>query len=183
MVNWLRPRRNLRGFTIVEIMIVMAVAGVIMVVVLGAVPQAQRNQRNNSRKALAQRLMSSLENYNANNQGSYPFVGVNGTWVSCNNQSGGGGNCGDWFSQYVSNEKIKISDPSSGNNIAINYSNSTANPTPSQWTPGNVYIGVGDVCSSASLAAGQSLGSATSKQFAMVVELENTGAWYCTDNR
>lgn len=38
------------GFTIIEVMIVLAVAGLIMAIVLVAIPQLQRSQRNTSRK-------------------------------------------------------------------------------------------------------------------------------------
>ena len=42
--------KNQQGFTIVEVMIVLAIAGLILAVVFVAVPALQRNQRNNARR-------------------------------------------------------------------------------------------------------------------------------------
>ena len=42
-------KRN-QGFTIIEVMIVLAIAGLIMLIVFLAVPALQRNQRNTARK-------------------------------------------------------------------------------------------------------------------------------------
>lgn len=48
------------GFTIIEIMIVLAIAGLILLVVLLAVPALQRNARNTERKADVARLAAVL---------------------------------------------------------------------------------------------------------------------------
>jgi len=45
----LLTRRNQSGFTIIEVMIVLAIAGVIMLALFLAVPALQRNSRNNQR--------------------------------------------------------------------------------------------------------------------------------------
>jgi prepilin-type N-terminal cleavage/methylation domain-containing protein len=61
-----------RGFTIIEVMIVLAIAGLIMVVVLIAVPQLQRSQRNNATIAILDRVFTEMSNYASNNQGRFP---------------------------------------------------------------------------------------------------------------
>ena len=63
---------NMKGFTIIEVMIVLAIAGLIIAVVLVAVPQLQRNQRNEARRSILNRIKTEIDNYSGNNQGKYP---------------------------------------------------------------------------------------------------------------
>ncbi|MBI1952441.1 prepilin-type N-terminal cleavage/methylation domain-containing protein [Candidatus Saccharibacteria bacterium] len=51
---------NKKGFTIIEIMIVLAVASLIMLIVFLAVPALQRNARNTNRTADATKIASSV---------------------------------------------------------------------------------------------------------------------------
>jgi prepilin-type N-terminal cleavage/methylation domain-containing protein len=59
-----------QGFTIIEVLIVLAIAGLIMVVVFLAIPNLQKSQRNNSRKTDANNLLSAFSDYLSNNGGS-----------------------------------------------------------------------------------------------------------------
>lgn len=61
-----------KGFTIIEVLIVLAIAGVIMLVVFLAVPALQRNSRNNQRKNDVVRLVSQLRETVTNNSGQTP---------------------------------------------------------------------------------------------------------------
>lgn len=69
--------RKQQGFTIIEVMIVLAIAGLIMVVVLIAIPQLQRNQRNSARTADASRLGTAIQNWVTNNNGAVFTAGAN----------------------------------------------------------------------------------------------------------
>jgi prepilin-type N-terminal cleavage/methylation domain-containing protein len=60
------------GFTIIEIMIVLVIAGLILLIVFLAVPALQRNARNTSRKADASAVASSFTEYLNNNNGVLP---------------------------------------------------------------------------------------------------------------
>ena len=60
------------GFTIIEVLIVLAIAGLIMVAVFTAVPALQRSSRNNQRKSAASQIMASISSYVANHNGSLP---------------------------------------------------------------------------------------------------------------
>lgn len=60
------------GFTIIEVLIVLAIAGLIMLIVFLAVPALQRNARNTSRKSDAASLGSAIAEYVNNNDGQVP---------------------------------------------------------------------------------------------------------------
>lgn len=65
-------KKTQEGFTIIEVMIVLAIAGLILVVVLIAVPQLQKNQRNQARQSLASRIVTEINNFTGNNAGLPP---------------------------------------------------------------------------------------------------------------
>ncbi len=64
------------GFTIIEVMIVLAIAGLIMAIVFLAIPALQRNNRNTQRKSDVARIGGLINDYVANNQGSLPTAGI-----------------------------------------------------------------------------------------------------------
>jgi len=66
------------GFTIIEVMIVLAIAGLIMLIVFLAVPALQRNARNTQRKNDVGAIASGIANYIDNNGGTLP-ASVGGT--------------------------------------------------------------------------------------------------------
>ena len=70
------PRQQ-RGFTIIEVMIVLAIAGLIFGIIFLAVPALNRNKRNMARKSDVARLISLVEEYRVHNAqiGSAPFQG------------------------------------------------------------------------------------------------------------
>ena len=70
MLKNLLRKRSEKGFTIIEVMIVLAIAGLILVVVLVAVPQLQRNQRNSARRNDASRVATAVSNWVSNNNGA-----------------------------------------------------------------------------------------------------------------
>jgi prepilin-type N-terminal cleavage/methylation domain-containing protein len=86
---------NSQGFTIVEVLIVLAIAGLILLIVLLAVPALQRNAGNTNRKNDASAIAAAVSEYEDNNSGAAPgFIGTNanaGTWELC--AAGDTGNC------------------------------------------------------------------------------------------
>lgn len=60
------------GFTIIEVMIVLAIAGLILLIVFLAVPALQRNSRNTGRTSEASRFASAVANFVSNNGGTVP---------------------------------------------------------------------------------------------------------------
>lgn len=65
-------KKRQKGFTLIEVVIVLAIAALIILVVLQAVSAAQKSQRDNTRKQEAARVSSFLTQYASNNGGKYP---------------------------------------------------------------------------------------------------------------
>lgn len=70
-----------KGFTIIEVMIVLAIAGLIMLVVFLAVPALQRSQRNNARNGDANRVSASVVGFVANNNSRTPGNSTAGAYT------------------------------------------------------------------------------------------------------
>lgn len=62
-----------QGFTIIETMIVLAIAGLIMLIVFLAVPALQRSTRNTQRKNDAGNALTAIGTYVSNNNGALPY--------------------------------------------------------------------------------------------------------------
>lgn len=67
-------KKKTEGFTIVEVMIVLAIAGLILLVVLLAVPALNRNARNNRRRTDVTALLGAINEYSNNSSGELPGV-------------------------------------------------------------------------------------------------------------
>lgn len=65
-------KNNNKGFTIIEVMIVLAIAALILLIVLLAVPALQRSSRNTQRKNDATAISSAVANIVSNNGGTAP---------------------------------------------------------------------------------------------------------------
>jgi len=72
MLKQLQKRKAETGFTIIEVLVVLAIAGLIMVVVFLAVPALQRSGRNNALNTSANNILAAVGNYVTNNGGSLP---------------------------------------------------------------------------------------------------------------
>jgi prepilin-type N-terminal cleavage/methylation domain-containing protein len=60
------------GFTIIEVLIVLMIAGLIMLIVFLAVPALQRSSRNTQRKNDASRIATAANEFVSNNNGTMP---------------------------------------------------------------------------------------------------------------
>ena len=64
--------KSKKGFTIIEVVLVLAIAGLIFLMVFVALPALQRSQRDTQRRDDMARFMSQLSQYQANNNGQVP---------------------------------------------------------------------------------------------------------------
>jgi len=67
---------NKKGFTIIEVVLVLAIAGLIFMMVFIALPALQRSQRDTQRSNDMSRVVTALNQYQANNRGAIPTNGV-----------------------------------------------------------------------------------------------------------
>jgi prepilin-type N-terminal cleavage/methylation domain-containing protein len=74
--------RREQGFTIIEVMIVLAIAALILLAVFLAIPNLQRASRNSGRKADAGRIGTAATNFAGNNNGSLPTTAADGTTIT-----------------------------------------------------------------------------------------------------
>ncbi len=75
-------KKTEKGFTIIEVALVLAIGALIFLVVFLAVPALQRNQRNDARKRDISNIVEAIHDYNANHPTSPfdkgPVYGVGG---------------------------------------------------------------------------------------------------------
>lgn len=71
-----------KGFTIIEVLIVLAIAGLIMLIVFLAVPALQRNSRNTQRRNDVSGMLGVYQEAVNNNNGAVP-ASCNGSTAGC----------------------------------------------------------------------------------------------------
>lgn len=98
------------GFTILEVLIVLAVGGIILLIVFQAIPTLTRNARNNQRKQDVAAILEAVSHYELNNSGAMP--------ADC---GGGGGDteCTDSTKVLGNTELNYYQNPSASGNVSI----------------------------------------------------------------
>lgn len=156
-----------QGFTIIEVVLVLAIAGLIFLIVFLALPALQRSQRDTQRKNDLSRFMSQLTQYQSNKQGALP-----GTTATAWNTN--------FVSVYLTNNGQTFNDPSTGNTYVLTVAASPATGTAPSFNPnpGSVNVYYGAVCNTTN-ASGTANGSA--RDVAALVALEQ-GGFLCQSN-
>jgi prepilin-type N-terminal cleavage/methylation domain-containing protein len=184
MLNKLKNKSG-RGFTIIEVMIVLAIGGLIIAVVLIAIPQLQRNQRNSSRQAVVNRVSTEISNYSANNNGRIP----------------GATDLDEFATRYLAG--VNIDDPRVGEPMPIVTASApdgvpslsqdlaivTVNPGSDPSDPDDDYsekTGGGDLgviyYATGAECDGESVNSVTGSRAYALYSVQEGGAIYCIDN-
>ncbi len=70
-------KQNKKGFTIIEVVLVLAIAGLIFLMVFVALPALQRSQRNTRREDDMSRVLTAVNDYQSNNNGKTPWENGN----------------------------------------------------------------------------------------------------------
>jgi len=68
----MNKQKKQSGFTIIEVVLVLAIAGLIFLMVFIALPALQRNQRDDQRKRDLGKVKTQLTNYMSSNRGNIP---------------------------------------------------------------------------------------------------------------
>ena len=147
--NIKKQLKDAKGFTIIEVALVLAIAGLIFLVVFLALPALQRSQRDTARRQDAGRIVSGLQNCMADNQGSL---------ASCyDNVSGSVGTTG-----YLGGKLSQITTINPTDQLALPSDKTTANVVKGGTCNGATAVTIGD----------------TSKNAAVFVNIES-GTSYC----
>lgn len=159
MLKKLLAKRQ-EGFTLIEIVLVLAIAGLIMVIVFAAVSGAQAARRDTKRRSDVARLRAEMENYGSNNAGSYPAAAVPS--ASLNSYLG------------------TFNDPDGTAYVVNVYSGTGTTPTAPTAKSGTIAIGVGRICKSP--ADGTTIAGSGLRQYSVQYFLEQ-GGLVCADNQ
>ena len=164
---------NLKGFTIIEVSLVLAIAGLIFLMIFIALPALQRQQRDTARKEDITALISAVKKYQTNNRGALPSS--DSEWDKL-------------FSDYLGNG---FEDPSSGevydravvdcNGGATGQACRSAEAVTSASFPNNftMYIVKGAKCSGDEATG--ALQTSNPRKIAVLYKLEG-GGLYCEDS-
>lgn len=152
-----------KGFTIIEVVLVLAIAGLIFLMVFIALPALQRGQRDTQRKSDLSRVSVQMTNYLSSTRGAVP------------NSADSLGNFVRGFLKGKDNiiAGDDYMDPN-GNNYAVRY----------QTAPTD--IGQIGYYSKSNCDVSTEEGVKTSnasRDFALTIKLENQTAPYCIDNK
>jgi len=157
-----------KGFTIIEVVLVLAIAGLIFLMVFIALPALQRSQRDTQRKNDLARLNTALTSYQSNNKGKLPSASTAGTENEAWAKS---------LKNYVTNgTDDNFNDPSSGAAYVINHN--TAKPDTMEFSTTNPTIQavVGATCDGEDVTLEQG-----GRKVAFLMKLEGNGT-ACVNN-
>ncbi|MEI7689630.1 MAG: type II secretion system protein [Candidatus Saccharibacteria bacterium] len=157
-----------KGFTIIEVVLVLAIAGLIFLMVFIALPALQKSQRDTQRKNDLSRIMVQLTNYASNNRGSIPSSLVTATLGGKTFVEGYLG--GDTAS--IAGDEYK--DPATGTGYVFLPVDSSQN----KIVEGTVFYAQGGICGIDGAITG-----GKARQYALLTKLENQSSLYCVDNQ
>lgn len=147
-----------KGFTIIEVVLVLAIAGLIFLMVFIALPALQRNQRDTARKNDASIVASGVSTYISNNRGAAPTTAKLASYV-----------------KEKSDNTVAIIVNTRSGAQTLPPVNGTASPstTTRGVQDGLIVVTFSSVCGAS--AADQVLTNGTARQFTVVTKLESAG--------
>jgi prepilin-type N-terminal cleavage/methylation domain-containing protein len=143
------------GFTIIEVVLVLAIVALILLMIFIALPALQRGQRDTARKNDVGIVASAVNSYIGNNRGTFPTTGTLAT--------------------YVTNI--------SGNTTTVTVNTTTGAQTLSaaRVVDGAVIVTQKTTCGASTTT--QVLGTGTARQFTVTTRLEaGGGVAFCQDS-
>lgn len=157
-----------KGFTIIEVVLVLAIAGLIFLMVFIALPALQRGQRDSARKSEASAVVSAVGTYQGNNRGTNPTTAAQiGAIVN-----GGTGT-------LDSGAQIQIRATAYGTDVTTSASTSAAVAADNVAAPDEVLVYIGYKCGTTNT----SLVRGTARQVAVaVIQEAANGSVYCINS-
>lgn len=152
-----------KGFTIIEVVLVLAIAGLIFLMVFVALPSLQKGQRDAQRKQDLARISTQITSYVSNTRGAVPDDADS---------------LGSFVRGYLKGESAKVAgteykDPN-GELYIIEYG-----VVPTQ--PNRIGYKAKSMC--ADDGSGSFKSTSAARDFALTITLENQTAPYCVDNK
>lgn len=170
-----------QGFTIIEVVLVLAIAGLIFLMVFVALPNLQRTQRDTQRRDDISRLSTSLTQYITNNN-KLPSGTVTALTIDENGTTPSGNRTATDWQKFGWNYLL-----AGGNDIFEDPNGQPYTITVKEYAEGvantstefdyNIQIVTGAKCGE----EGGFSASAGSRKFAVSMRLESSG-YYCMDN-
>jgi prepilin-type N-terminal cleavage/methylation domain len=150
-----------KGFTIIEVVLVLAIAGLIFLMVFIALPALQRGQRDQARKSEVGTVSSAISSYQSNNRGAAP-------------------NADATFAKYIDGTitGTTLTITGSGTTVSKVAIPAAATATTSAAVTGATTDNIIFV-SSAKCDTSNRVFRGTTRQAAVIVELESGNAYFC----
>lgn len=163
----MNKKQTLKGFTIIEVVLVLAIAGLIFLMVFVALPALQAGQRDTARKQDVGTVSSAVTSYTNNNRGDFPDSGELQTQLV---MTGTPGNDATFENLSTNiNDVTIVSDQSGDLSETVE--------------DGQIVVFKGYKCDTVAAQGSVNLVEGTVRQFATIVRLEGgnqTG--YCLDS-
>jgi prepilin-type N-terminal cleavage/methylation domain-containing protein len=151
-----QQKQKQKGFTIIEVVLVLAIAGLIFLMVFIALPALQRSQRDAQRKTDMSRAITAVTNFAGNNRNRVPQTKAQ--WD-------------DLISGYLTTSGDTFTDPT-GENYTFENVAKTAPSIPGTFdsTKPYIYVTLSAVCNGESVTTGQG-----NNKVALQMKLEGGG--------
>lgn len=152
--------KSKKGFTIIEVVLVLAIAGLIFLMVFVALPALQRSQRDTQRRDDMARAATAITQYQTNNNGKLPSDG------------------GSFKTNYLDGDNFKDPDGADYNIDIVAYDVKLDAVTGKLTFDHTVHIVTGALCDG-EVATNT---NAKTRSYAILYKLEGSGT-YCADNK
>ncbi len=156
--------RKQQGFTIIEVVLVLAIAGLIFLMVFIALPALQKGQRDTQRRNDVSRFRAQVNQYQANNKGGVPATATASTTFKTDYLDNSGG----WKDPLTGNDYVY---KAWSTNKATTFGTT---PVAGDWT----YVANGK-CNGEDFAG---VGATGARTYAILMKLEGAG-YNCQDNQ
>jgi len=161
----MNTKQTVKGFTIIEVVLVLAIAGLIFLMVFVALPALQSGQRDTARRGDVGTVAAAVTSYSNTNRGKFPDT------AQLETQLGATGSGDTKAYQTVSNNTLTTEVVANGTAQVYTIPEATI----------RVYKGL--KCSTNAAQGSVTLVSGSARQFATVTRLEGgNGSGYCLDS-
>lgn len=163
----MNAKQTVKGFTIIEVVLVLAIAGLIFLMVFIALPALQSGQRDTARKQDIGNLGTAINNYSSANRGALPTTAAQLGTISATADNTG----------YLTSISKNVT------GITLAASGLTGSGTSNQTvTDGVINIITAARCSTVG-AGSVTIRAGTVRQYVMITRLESgSGTGFCQDS-